>query len=84
MPIKKSMSPIASKARSKRRMRPKRRKKPPRSKETCQFVGEGNGRGRSLPTACAECDADFWINDMLVRVEEEREGRDGLWLSESQ
>lgn len=29
MPIRKRMSPIASRARSKRRMRPKRRKKPP-------------------------------------------------------
>lgn len=33
MPIRKRMSPIASSARSKRRMRPKRRKKPPVKKK---------------------------------------------------
>lgn len=79
------MSPIASRARSKRRMRPKRRKKPPakliwREGRLEMRLGEGGGNGRrvwvkeliwgdlwgffwrrgSVPTACAECYADFW------------------------
>lgn len=43
MPIRKRMSPIASSARSKRRMRPKRRKKPPVFEERGlgMRVGEG-------------------------------------------
>lgn len=81
MPIRKRMSPIARRARSKRRMRPKRRKKPPflKREEIRKEVGRAGGEwealvgkgliwgdmwggflGGSVPTACAECYADFW------------------------
>lgn len=50
MPIRKRMSPIASSARSKRRMRPKRRKKPPvkknwRERKLEMRLGEGGENG---------------------------------------
>lgn len=51
MPIRKRMSPIASRARSKRRMRPKRRKKPPvkfdlEERGLEMRLGEGGENGR--------------------------------------
>lgn len=53
MPIRKRMSPIASSARSKRRMRPKRRKKPPvkkiwRERRLDMRLGEGGENGRRV------------------------------------
>lgn len=53
MPIRKRMSPIARRARSKRRMRPKRRKKPPvdfdlEERGLEMRLGEGGENGRRL------------------------------------
>lgn len=61
MPIRKRMSPIARRARSKRRMRPKRRKKPPFLKRLEMRLGEGGENGRRLWWVKGLIWGDLWV-----------------------